>query len=282
MADTIANAVTVPVQAIVEREGQNYCYVLPSNGRTAEIRRVQLGASNDKMVAIEKDTLKVGERVVQNLASVINEEELAARAKEDAETYKVATPVLTVQKAPAASGAAAPGAGNGLTASSGGAATAGGAAKTPGKTGGAGLMQYDTNGDGKISIADEVPEDRRGFLTRLDQNSDGTIDADELAALRARGQQGGGGGGPSGGAGGFTMPATGGDWIKASDKNGDGKVAKDELPEFAQGFFGTMDTDSDGFVDLPEADALIQRMKQMQQQGGFGGGGGAGGPPGGQ
>jgi collagen type III alpha len=83
------------------------------------------------------------------------------------------------------------------------------------------------------------------------------------------------------------MPATGAEWIKSSDKNGDGKVAKDELPEFVQGFFSTMDTSGDGFVDGAEADALVERMKQMQQQGGFGGGaggppgGGAGGPPGG-
>lgn len=75
------------------------------------------------------------------------------------------------------------------------------------------------------------------------------------------------------------MPASGAEWITMSDKNSDGKVAKDELPEFVQGFFSTMDSNGDGFVDGAEADAVVERMKQMQQQGGFGGG--AGGPPGG-
>jgi multidrug resistance efflux pump len=279
MADRLENVVAVPVQSIVEREGQNYCYVLTAPARTPEIRRVEVGASNDKMVAIEKDTLKVGDVVVQNLTAVINEEELGARAKEDAEKYKVETPKLAVVKKPGPGpGAAAAGPGAPGGAAPGGGPAPGGdaAGKGGGRSGGL-LQQYDTNGDGKISLADEVPEDRRGFLTRLDQNGDGSIDSTELAALRTRGQQGGAGG--AGGAGGFTMPASGAEWITMSDKNSDGKVAKDELPEFVQGFFSTMDSNGDGFVDGAEADAVVERMKQMQQQGGFGGG--AGGPPGG-
>jgi HlyD family secretion protein len=285
MADRISNVVAVPVQAIVERETQNYCFVLAPGSKSPEIRRVHIGASNDKMVAIEKDTLKVGEVVVQNLTSVINEEELGARAKADAEKYKVEAP-------PAVAKAAVPGApmGNGdALKKSAGTGGDGSAAKAGGGGRSRLLEQFDKNNDGKISLADEVPEDRRGLLAKMDTNNDGFIDATELAALASRGGgQGGGapgGGGPGGGApggapGGFQMPKTGAEWIKMSDKNGDGKVAKDELPEFAQNFFSTMDTNGDGFVDNAEADALIERMKQMQQQGGFGGGGG--GPQAGQ
>jgi Ca2+-binding EF-hand superfamily protein len=278
MAESISSVIALPVQALVQREGQHYCYVLPRNSKTPEIRRVEVGASNDKVVAIENAGLKAGEVVIQNLTAVIDEEELGARAKEDAEKYKVEAPVVVAKKQVPAGGV---GNGNGNTANAGAAPTGDGIAAKKGAGGGGSRMldQYDTNKDGKITIADEVPEDRRGFLTRMDTNSDGVIDAAELAALAARGRQSGGGGAPgAGGPGGFTMPATGAEWIKTSDKNGDGKVAKDELPEFAQGFFGTMDTSGDGFVDGAEADALIERMKQMQQQGGFGGG--AGGPPG--
>ncbi len=284
MCGRISSVIAIPVQAVVEREGQNYCFVLPPGQKTPELRRVVLGSSNDKMVVIEKDFLKAGETVVENLAAVIKEDELVAIAKADAEKYKAEKPVAVAKARPpgppSGNGNGGPHAGNGSP-PGGVEATA----KTGGGGGAAGMLQrHDKNGDGKISLADEVPEDRRGMLTRLDTNSDGVVDADELAAMPARGgRQGGGSGG--GGPGGLRMPQTGAELIKLSDKNGDGKLAKDEMDERGQQFFPTMDTNADGVVDEAEADASIQRMKQtMQQGGGFGGGaggGGFGGPPGG-
>lgn len=289
MAGKVTDVLTVPVQAVVEREGQNYCYVMPPGQKTPEIRRVVLGASNDTTVVIDKDTLKKGEKVIENLTAVIKEEALLEVAKADAEKYKAEKPVA-VAKVKSPNPVA--GNGNGGVTGNGAPAGDGGTAK---KTAGGGssrmLEQYDTNKDGKITIAEEVPEDRRGFLTRLDTNSDGVVDADELAALATRGRQGGGAGGAGGGAGGFQMPTSGAEMIKLSDKNNDGKLAKEELDERAQGFFSMMDTNGDGFVDGAEADAVVENMKKMSQQGGFGGEsggaggagrpGGPGGPPGG-
>ena len=62
------------------------------------------------------------------------------------------------------------------------------------------------------------------------------------------------------------------------DKNRDGKLTKDELPEQMQAFFDRMDANSDGVVDSAELAELRRRM------GGAGGPGGPGGPdgPGGQ
>ncbi len=95
------------------------------------------------------------------------------------------------------------------------------------------------------------------------------------------GGAGGGPGGPGAGAGGpgggFTPPENGAAWIKQNDKDGDGKVTKDELNEFAQQFFSTMDPNGDGFVDAAEAEAVVQRMR-ARTQGGGGGAGMAGGP----
>jgi RND family efflux transporter MFP subunit len=269
-ADRLEDTIAVPVQAIVEREGQSYCYVLPPNADVPEIRRVKVGASNDKMAAIEEDGLKVGERVVQNLIAVIDEEVLAARAKSDAAQYKVESPVPVVAKQPGAPAGPGAAAGQGGMAGGRGPGGPGGAASEKSAGGAAGLLQaFDKNGDGKITLADEVPEERRGFLARLDGNSDGQIDAGELAAMRGRGA-----GGPA-----PQMPASGAEMIKLADKNSDGKLAKEELDERAQGFFSMMDSNGDGFVDESEADATVQRMKQFQQQGGVGGG--AGGAPGG-
>jgi hypothetical protein len=56
------------------------------------------------------------------------------------------------------------------------------------------------------------------------------------------------------------------------DQDGDGKVSREEAPEPMRNFFDRMDSNSDGFIDKAEADALRQR---------FQGAGAGGGPPGG-
>jgi Ca2+-binding EF-hand superfamily protein len=59
-------------------------------------------------------------------------------------------------------------------------------------------MQFDKNKDGKVA-RDEVPEQMQAFFDRMDENHDGFIDKAEIAAMRARYQQGGKGGpGPGG------------------------------------------------------------------------------------
>jgi len=54
--------------------------------------------------------------------------------------------------------------------------------------------------------------------------------------------------------------------LMSNDKDGDGKVSKDEVPEQMKRFFGRMDSDGDGFITKAEVDALQQRS-----QGGAGG-----------
>jgi RND family efflux transporter MFP subunit len=262
LAGTLSNAVCVPVQALVEREGQTYCFVKTPEKPDPEIRRVEIEGSSEKTVAIKKG-LSEGESVVENLTSIINEEELAEIAKADSEKQKADLPAPKVAQTPPPSKAEA----TGTTTANG--EPDGAAGKT---SGGPSLLdRYDTNKDGKISLTDEVPEQQRPMLARSDTNSDGVIDAAEIAALRSRGRQGGGAG-----AAGFRMPQSGREMITMSDKNNDGKLTKDELDERAQMFFDRMDTNTDGVVDEAEAETSVQRMKQMMQQGG-----GFGGPPGG-
>jgi HlyD family secretion protein len=69
--------------------------------------------------------------------------------------------------------------------------------------------------------------------------------------------------------------------FKQLDKNGDGKVSLDEMPEDGRERFGRMDANGDGFIDQDEQQAIEERMRQRQQQGGQQGNWG-GGPPGGQ
>jgi RND family efflux transporter MFP subunit len=268
LAGTLSDAVCIPVQALVEREGQTYCFVKTPEKPTPEVRRVEIDGSNEKTVAIKKG-LSEGETVVENLTAIIDEEELAEIAKADAEKRKAELPPAPkVAQSPPPPKAEA----NGPAGANGGSDAAAG--KTAG--GPSLLDRYDANKDGKITLADEVPEQQRSMLTRQDTNSDGVIDAAELAALRSRGRQGGGAG-----AAGFRMPQSGREMISMSDKNSDGKLTKDELDERGQMFFDRMDTNTDGVVDEAEAETSVQRMKQMMQQMQQQGGGGLGGPPGG-
>jgi len=65
----------------------------------------------------------------------------------------------------------------------------------PGGPGGGGgnpaaqLMNFDNNGDGKIS-QDELPEQMQGRFERMDENGDGVIDEEEIEAMAARFQGG--------------------------------------------------------------------------------------------
>lgn len=75
-----------------------------------------------------------------------------------------------------------------------------------------------------------------------------------------------------GGGGGGRDPAA---RFKQMDKNGDGKIGKDEASERMAPMFDAMDKNGDGGISLDE---FQQAMQQFRQNGG---GGGGGGPPGG-
>jgi len=82
-----------------------------------------------------------------------------------------------------------------------------------------------------------------------------------------RGGPGAGGGGQRGGGG-----ARSGGGMASFDKDGDGKISEDEAPSWMKSFFGTMDTNSDGFVDKAEQAAARKRMQQQSGGGGRPGG----------
>ncbi|MEN9576330.1 MAG: hypothetical protein RL514_4185 [Verrucomicrobiota bacterium] len=150
----------------------------------------------------------------------------------------------------------------------------------------------DANGDGIIDakeLANAV-----AALKKLDKNGDGKLTEDEYRPARPQGGQGGPGGqggfggqrgapgqgggpgekggeprrpeGQPGGGGGPGDKAGGeADFVTRlfqNDKNKDGKLTKDELPEAMQSIFVSADTNKDGAIDRKEAAALAERMKQ--------------------
>jgi Ca2+-binding EF-hand superfamily protein len=158
----------------------------------------------------------------------------------------------------------------------------------PGRMGGSGpggpgggnmaqrIMGFDENKDGRVT-KDELPEPMQRMLERADANQDGAIDKEEAGKMAERmGRGGPGGQGGPGGRG-------GGDFVQRLmnlDRDDDGKVAKDELPEWMQErMFESGDANGDGFIDKKEAEKMAE---QFQRGGGppRGGGRGQGGPGG--
>ncbi len=70
--DRIPNVFTVPVQAVVQIDRDNWCYV--DSGRGVERRDIKIGRSNARFVHVEEG-LAAGDRVVLNPMDVMDERE---------------------------------------------------------------------------------------------------------------------------------------------------------------------------------------------------------------
>jgi multidrug resistance efflux pump len=198
---TIPNVLQVPVQAIVEHGGKNYC-LLYDKATGWSKREVKIGSTNDKTVVI-REGVNAGEKVVMG----------AAKHRD-----KVTWPKLeTIPGAPDAQQTSQSGpedlaAGGG--GSDGGRESGGresGGREGGGRNGGPGgafdpaqaFAQLDKNSDGKLT-EDEAPGPMKSQFSSADTNGDGGVDLAEFsAAMRALGGgrgPGQGGRGPRGGA----------------------------------------------------------------------------------
>ncbi len=107
------------------------------------------------------------------------------------------------------------------------------------------LMESDADGDGKISKS-EAPERMAKHFDRLDANSDGQLDQTELKRLAEK-------------IAARAAKATGGAVaeqlrkLKAADRDGDGKLSQDEVPEGRlRDHFSRVDANGDGYLDQTE------------------------------
>jgi len=103
------------------------------------------------------------------------------------------------------------------------------------------FKEADKNGDGKVT-KDEFPGAPERFAN-LDKDGDGGVTLEEMTAA----MKGAGPGGP-GEKGGKRM-------FQRFDKNGDGKVARDEFPG-GDATFQQMDKNGDGFLSAEEVEAM--------------------------
>lgn len=99
------------------------------------------------------------------------------------------------------------------------------------------FAEADRDGDGKLS-REEAPEQLQEAFDRIDADGDGLIDRRDVRQFLAST-----GGGPGVGLGRL---------IRDFDRDGDGKVSREEAPERIRGVFDRLDANGDGFIDRQE------------------------------
>jgi len=147
------------------------------------------------------------------------------------------------------------------------------------------FVKLDADGDGALS-ADEARQmgrimneltwekvDRQAMFKAIDADGDGVVTQDEfmaasLAEIVSKAQQQArkslyGGAARSG-----REKGKRGDPISRLDKDGDGKLSKDELPEKMQGKFDRLDKDGDGFVTADEMKGARGGRGKKRKKGG--------------
>lgn len=200
-----SQALTVPVQALLEQKGHYFALVRGAGGY--ETREVKVGSTNDKVAVIESG-LQASEQVVMNPRSQSHRLTLPdlpdPAPTSIADVPKSTTPVSLP-----------PGAGDAPATKEGGPRKGAGgnfANMTPAQMVARTMTEFDKDSDGKLS-ADEIAamdERRRGRTLEADANKDGFVDRAELTTsteafmqrmreMRAAQGDGGGGGGIPGG-----------------------------------------------------------------------------------
>jgi len=150
-----------------------------------------------------------------------------------------------------------------------------------------GMMQtpsfqaLDADHDGSISAAEMAGA--AGALQALDKNNDGKLTEDEVRPqFGGRGGRGGGRGGDDGP--GETAGPSADDLVTTLmgfDKNSDGRLTRDEVPERMQGLFDRADADKNGILTADEIRKSAQTSAPPARGEGRDGreGRGPGGPP---
>jgi Ca2+-binding EF-hand superfamily protein len=125
------------------------------------------------------------------------------------------------------------------------------------------VMTKDRNNDGKLT-PNELTNDEKQMLRNADLNNDGAIDRQELAAMGNNGGVPGGGYGGVSGVNGNPVAGRRGNEAMGRflqyDRNRDGRLTADEVPQEAVGALQGADSNGDGAIDAAEMQAAIAKM----------------------
>ncbi len=191
LVEDLDDVLAVPVQAVVEQRGKFFCWVQTPEG--PQRRPVLLGRTNDKLIEIT-DGVAEGDKVLLNPRAFVPEAREEELPDEDADRKRFDSPPAGPENAgpeqrsakdlgpKKESDPAQQQPGDRAT------TTAAGGRRPGAKS--FDLMQFDKDGDGKLS-RNELPERMRTAFDRLDSNGDGSIDKAEIGdAMRRRRQNG--------------------------------------------------------------------------------------------
>ena len=141
------------------------------------------------------------------------------------------------------------------------------------------LETLDADQDGKLSK--EEIDDAVAALKKLDKDGDGKLSKEEIgwppAGMGRGGRRGPGmGPGPECPGGARRSPSSGPtlsfvERIMSNDKDGDGKVTQDELPDRMKWMTQRLDTNQDGAIDKAEAEAAATPLGQKKYNDEFSG-----------
>jgi Ca2+-binding EF-hand superfamily protein len=120
------------------------------------------------------------------------------------------------------------------------------------------FTNLDKNKDGFVT-KDEVPEDKQKHFERLlrnnDKNSDGKLSREEFTAKAEEPRN------PAPAAGGVAAPQFDpAEYFKRLDRDGDGKISKEEAPDRMKEGFDRIDTNGDGKIELAEFREMAARL----------------------
>ena len=121
--------------------------------------------------------------------------------------------------------------------------------------GGGMFARYDTDHDGKVSLA-EYEAGRMMQFKRMDTNGDGALSFAEIDAASAAAAQRGG---PM-----ADMMKARNDALKAADTNGDQSISADEFKAYVDAEFKKLDTNGDGYLTPDEMQAGMGGMGRHQ------------------
>jgi Ca2+-binding EF-hand superfamily protein len=120
----------------------------------------------------------------------------------------------------------------------------------------------DANRDGRIT-KNEASEDLKLFFAQYDANKDGAIDVKEAQALvKYANREQAGSSEPAPAPGRVTAKQI----ISYMDKNGDGKLGKDEASKEVKANFQFIDTNGDGVIDVKEAQVMADYANKAQDE----------------
>jgi len=177
-----SDVLLLPVQAVIESGGENYCVVRGQSG--FEARNVKVGPNNDEFVVV-RDGLDEGDAVVSSPALVKDKVDLpeappetmartmlaaakTAAASKGSPLDKKPAPDSLTEKDKAGKGARPPGSAKGY----------------PAEIADQIFKKLDTDGDGKLK-ADDLPAEFRKLFAKADLNHDDFIDRAEFAQIAA-------------------------------------------------------------------------------------------------